>query len=145
MPTDILTLGPVDFVNFSPPEKMPAGGEQRLATHKLLGGGKQVDRLGPDDKDRSWSGFFLSGEAFATCQVLDALRSAGDELVLSWAEETRLVTIGHFDWEVRRYPQLIDYSITVVCSDNNGGGGLGGFLFDAASLILNDLASAVGL
>ena len=70
MPLDVLLLGPIAFTDYSPPECMPFGGRQQMAVHKLIGGQRVIDTLGPDDEDIQWSGRFFGAGALSTCLAL---------------------------------------------------------------------------
>jgi hypothetical protein len=56
--TDVLVLGSLAFDDWSTPSKMGYGGRQMTAVHKLPGGARVVDTLGPDEKDIQWTGTF---------------------------------------------------------------------------------------
>ena len=57
--TTTVTLGGFAFQDFEVPERIPAGGEQMLAIHKLVGGRRVIDAMGRDDAALEWSGYFL--------------------------------------------------------------------------------------
>lgn len=81
----MIVLGPVIFSGFEVPEQVSLGGRQLLAVHRLVGGGRVVDALGPDEADIGWSGI-LSGEGAAErLRVLESLRRGGEAIGLSWA------------------------------------------------------------
>ena len=79
-----LVLGPVVFQDFEVPSTICFGGAQRLAVHRLPGGGRVVDALGPDDGVIFFSGIFSGSDAAERALALDALRSAGAPLPLTW-------------------------------------------------------------
>lgn len=118
--TDQLILGGFTFqpYDFSPPDRIPFGGQQALAVHKLPGGNRVVDTLGPDEDDITWSGFFFASNAMQQCLQLDALRAQGTVLTLTYAGLSRKVVIRHFKPHIRRYPHWIEYEITCVVSTN---------------------------
>jgi len=96
MPLDVLLLGPIAFTDYSPPECMPFGGRQQMAVHKLIGGQRVIDTLGPDDEDIQWSGRFFGAGALSTCLALDSLRAAGQVLPLSYAGMAYTIVIQVF-------------------------------------------------
>jgi hypothetical protein len=51
MPTDILILAGVEFDSYSTPQRMMGGGNQAMVVHKLPGGDRTIDTLGPDEAD----------------------------------------------------------------------------------------------
>jgi hypothetical protein len=120
MATDRLILAGIVFENFdyAPPTKMPFGGQQAMVVHKLPGGTRVIDTLGPDEDDITWSGFFFTANALYNCQVLDALRGQGQVVTLTFAGMTRKVVIKHFRAAIRRYPNWVEYEISCVVSEN---------------------------
>lgn len=58
MSTDVLLLGGLTFDEFSTPSRIGYGGRQALQVHKLPGGSRTVDLLGPDETNISFSGTF---------------------------------------------------------------------------------------
>ena len=116
MAADVLALGSIIFTNFSTPERMPFGGEHCMNVHKLIGGQRVVDTMGPDDRDIRWSGVFWGDNALNTAQELDALRVQGSPLGLSWGGGAYTVVIKSFVPDVRRLPMCVDYSIECVIS-----------------------------
>jgi len=142
---DVLSLGGIVFQNFSPPERMPWGGRQAMAVHKLLGGQRVIDTMGPDDRDIIWHGFFFENDALQIVQSLDALRVAGQALPLSWGAESAIFVISEFNPDMRRFPVYIEYSITCVVSQNGSQGALGAIATGVGSLVTADLSSALSL
>jgi len=118
--TDTLILGGFTFQNadFSPPTRMPFGGAQALIVHKLPGGTRVIDTLGPDEDDITWSGFFFCTNALQQCQQLDAMRAGGLKVQLTYAGMSRQVVVKRFKPHIRRYPHWIEYEITCTVSDN---------------------------
>ena len=118
--TDRLILAGIVFENFdyAPPDKISFGGQQAMIVHKLPGGTRVIDTLGPDEDDINWNGFFFTPNALYNCQTLDALRGAGQVVTLTYAGMSRQVVVKHFKAEIRRYPNWIEYSIGCVVSNN---------------------------
>ena len=140
MPTDVLVLGPIVFQDFSIPERMPWGGSQMLKKHKLIGGQRVIDTLGPDDRDLTWSGIFWGDNALAAAQEVDALRALGQPLGLSWGGGSYTVVIESFTPDVQRLPQCIPYSICCVIAQNNQHGDLNAQPQGVDSLVQGDLS-----
>lgn len=114
MSADIrLTLGPVAFSSFEVPEKIGYGGGQKLAVHQLPGGARVVDAMGRDDAQVLWSGVFSGPDAADRMRVLDALRTAGIALPLSWDAFFYTVVIAEFKVEYAT-PWWIRYRL--VCT-----------------------------
>ena len=106
-----LTLGPVAFVGFELPSSITLGGRQRLAIHKLPGGLRIIDALGPDPADLAWSGIFSGPDAAERARILDALRVAGLQLLLAWDAFLYTVIIESFEADYRS-PWWIPYRLT---------------------------------
>src|SRR6266566_9840017 len=102
--TDVLTLGGITFDGFSPPDAMGAGGKQAMAVHKLPGGARVIDTLGPDEDNISWSGKFFGNDAYAKVLALDGMRAAGQVISLVFGGQFRSVIIDHFSYKLRREP-----------------------------------------
>jgi hypothetical protein len=118
MAADVLTLGGVTFGNFSTPTGMGAGGAQAMVVHKLPGGSRVIDTLGPDEANITWSGFFFGNNAYTDVLAIDALRAAGQVLSLTWAGQFRSVLIDNFTYHIRRLPMWVEYSISCTVSQN---------------------------
>jgi hypothetical protein len=141
---DQLILGGIAFDAFSTPSGLPGGGKQAAVVHKLPGGDRVVDLLGPDEADLSWSGEFFGDTALADALLLDAIRSSGAKVPLIGAGQFRNVIITEFVYKIRRLPTWVEYSVTCLVVDNPLLGGLGGIVSDLSSLISSDLSSASG-
>lgn len=108
-----LTLGSVTFKDFEIPERVPFGGGQSLAVHQMVGGQRQVDAMGRNDHDVSWSGRFRGGEAAFRAQFLDSMRIKGAQVSLTYSQFNYLVCIKDFHADFERFYE-IPYTITVT-------------------------------
>lgn len=142
---DVLTLGGIAFDDFSTPDAIGGGGRQAMVVHKLPGGARVIDTLGPDDRNISWRGQFFGNSALDTALALDAMRAAGQVVTLTFAGQSRLVVIEDFDWDLRRYPVWLEYRISCVVYQNPSLGELSATASTVTDLIIADLATAVGL
>lgn len=106
-----LILGPVALYGFEVPETITIGGAQRLAIHRLPGGARVIDALGPDDADIAWSGIASGPEAVARIRTLDTLRRAGLPLPLAWDANAYTVVISNFEADTVN-PHWIPYRIS---------------------------------
>lgn len=138
---DVLTLGPFVFTDFAVPERLPFGGKQQMTIHKMPGGNRTIDCMGPDDDDRTWSGTFWGEGALAQALTLDALRKAGEPLPYANGVEAHIVVISEFRPKVRKF-QCVEYDITVVIADGGGGGGSG--IASIGAAVISDLSAAAG-
>jgi hypothetical protein len=123
-----LTLGPVAFAGFELPSSITLGGRQRLAIHKLPGGLRIIDALGPDPADLAWSGIFTGPDAADRARILDTLRVAGLQLLLAWDAFLYTVVIENFEADYRS-PWWIPYRISCAV------------LRDEAAAIVSDILS----
>ncbi len=141
--TVILTLGAVVFQGFEVPENIRIGGEQALVVHKLPGGARTIDAMGPDDADIPWSGRFRGYQAESRARQLDGYRKAGQPLELTWSTYRYQVIVRSFEADYRQ-PFEIPYSITCMVVTDEGSPILSGFP-GLDQLIGSDLANAVTL
>lgn len=109
----MLILGDIVFEHYEIPERIEFGGKQALATHKLIGGRRVVDAMGPDDHDPSWSGRLQGETATDRALQLEEMRSAGHVLALSFGDFFYEVVISDLKLTFERTYQ-IPYTITVT-------------------------------
>lgn len=143
MALDQLILGGVVFDNFSTPSSMMGGGRQAMVIHKLPGGSRVIDTLGPDDADITWDGQFFSDDAYDKALLLDGMRAAGDVIELTWGGQFRQVIISNFIYRVRRLPVWVSYEITCVVYQNPQLGILIPSISTFDTLVSIDLSSAI--
>jgi hypothetical protein len=113
-----VTLGPVQFSGLGKPKSMPIGGKQQLVNHKLPGGGRQINAMGPDDNDISWSGYLDGQSASANARALDRLRQSGQAVTLAWDVFSYQVLVSDFTCETQHIPMPYRVTCTVI-SDNS--------------------------
>jgi hypothetical protein len=145
MATDILSLAGIVFDDYSTPRSMMGGGNQAMVVHKLPGGERVIDTLGPDEANIVWDGEFFGASAYATALALDGVRAAGQVVPLVWGGQSRQVVVDNFIYKVRRLPNWVEYSVSCTVSQNPALGTLGGASAAIDSLVLSDLALAIGL
>ena len=107
------------------PEKITFGGDQMLAVHKLVGGLRVVDAMGPDDHALSWSGWFLGSanaadpqagalpdarSATGRARFLDAVRRSGLLCTLAWGDFSYQVVVSKFTADYEK-PYKVPFSI----------------------------------
>jgi hypothetical protein len=145
MATDQLILGGIAFDNWSTPERMPFGGKQAMAVHKLPGGSRVVDTLGPDENDIMFTGQIYNNGAYGVADELDSMRIAGAQVPLTFAGRFYLVIIAEVHADIRRFPQLVEYHINCLVVQNNMAGPLGAIVSTVSSLVTSDMATALSL
>lgn len=103
-----LVLGDFIFQDMEIPEKISGlGGKQAAAKHKLIGGARVVDAMGPDDGDPEWSGRFRGELATPRAQQLDEMRRSGQQFALSFGSFFYQVMIEEFTFDYERAYQII--------------------------------------
>lgn len=143
--SDQLILGGILFDGYSTPNEMMGGGRQAMVVHKLPGGSRVIDTLGPDEANITWQGHFFSNDAYNTALTLDGMRAAGSVISLTWGGQFRLVIIDQFIYKVRRLPVWVDYNISCVVYQNPSLGNLGAVVSLIDNLILSDLNFGIGI
>ena len=89
---------------------------QALAVHKLPGGTRVIDAMGPDDGVISWRGVLSGNDASSRARQLDAIRVAGTAVALAWDVFTATVIVSSLrlafsnSWWV---PYRIDCTVVV--------------------------------
>lgn len=109
----MLILGSIIFRGFEIPEQIPLGGDQAITVHKLLGGARVIDAMGPDDRDIEWKGLFFGIDATLRARAVEALRVSGQQVPLLIDSEMRSVVVRQFHWDYQR-PYQIPYTINCV-------------------------------
>src|SRR4051812_12743879 len=104
MATDVLILGGIVFDEWSTPEKLPFGGKQAVAVHKLPGGARVVDTLGPDEMDITFGATLWGDGAYAVGLELNGLRQSGTPVALSFGGQFYLVVVQDCVIKLERYP-----------------------------------------
>ena len=79
-----VTIGPVRLAGFEVPNCVYFGGSQRMAIHRLAGGHRILELLGPEDSDIWFSGVFTGPDAETRARGFDSLRTAGVTVQLTW-------------------------------------------------------------
>ena len=135
-----LTLGPVAFVGFELPSSITLGGTQRLAIHRLPGGVRIIDALGPDPADIAFAGIFSGPDAADRARLLDTLRISGAALPLAWDAFLYTVILARFEADYRS-PWWIPYRISCTVVRDEAAAAVTAIL-DLGSSITADLVSA---
>jgi hypothetical protein len=113
-----LVLGPVLFKDLEIPERLSFGGSQRLAVHRLIGGFRVIDAMGPDESERRWVGRLQGADASDRARLLDTLRTQGAQLPLSFGAFAAIVVISDLELVFERtYQVLYSINVTVVSND----------------------------
>lgn len=130
-----LTLGPVSFSAFEVPEEISFGGRQRLAVHRLAGGGRVVDTLGWDAAPIGWSGIFSGEQASNRARQIEAMCASGRANALIWNVFCKSVVVSRFS-AVFRSDYWIPYQIECTVLPGRAGPQAG----LSASLVASEVA-----
>jgi hypothetical protein len=115
----MLMLGQIIFQDWEIPEKIKFGGKQMLAVHKLIGGDRVTDAMGPDPDDIEWTGRFQYGDVLSRARMLEAMRDAGNPVLLICDEIARTVIVSSFEFEYER-PYQAPYKICCSVIPDSG-------------------------
>jgi len=105
-----LTLGGVQFAIDDLPAFINFGGEQDVAVRKFPGGGLDLQPLGAFDDPIKFEGVFWFDGALAKAEALDAVRRAGNPVMLSVSTINRLVLVTKFTYDYQN-DYYIPYTI----------------------------------
>lgn len=100
------------FARFELPEHLPFGGEQALVVHRLVGGVKHIDALGPNPTPLTWSGFFVGNNGLSRALYLDGVRKSGVPVTVTWSELSVQAVIKSLAFDFLM-PYRIAYQITL--------------------------------
>ena len=145
MATDVLILGGLVFDDWSTPNKIPFGGKHSAAVHKLPGGSRVVDTLGPDEMDIAFTGMIWGDSAAATASGINSLRQSGQPVPLMFTGQFYQVILidAVVHWE--RFPQYATYSISCLIVSAPGAGGLGAIVSTIGDTVGADMASVASI
>jgi hypothetical protein len=145
MATDILILGPLVFDDWSTPARLPFGGKQAMAVHKLPGGARVVDTLGPDEDDIKFTGMFWGSGAYASAQILDGMRVAGQVVPLMFAGRFYQVIVQEAIPVIERFPNYCTYSVTCLVVFAPMLGALGAAAASIGAVVGADMATVMSV
>src|SRR5476649_1984517 len=115
------TLGAETFQEFEIPESIPLGGAQQLVIHKLPGGARVIQPMGPDDDPIQWSGLFLGATALDRARAIDLMRVQGMPQQLAFFEFRYKVVVKSFRYVVeQRYRIRYTLELEVIEDSTRG-------------------------
>ncbi len=107
-----LKLGGVVFQGFEIPAAINSGGEQMLVVHKMPGGNRTIDAMGPDDAEIRWSGRFRGSSAESRALLLDFMRRQGQQQLLTYSLHRYQVVVKKFEAD---FEQSYEIPYSIVC------------------------------
>ncbi len=135
-----VVLGGFSFLDFEVPETITLPVKQAVAVHRLIGGERVLDAMGPDYGDIAWSGTMLGAFAEMRAQSLKNLADAGQPLALTWG--TWAFTVLPYQIALKEGYQRIAYTIrcAVIRDDSAAPGDV---LADLNASVTQDMAAAL--
>lgn len=131
-----IQIGSISLHSFEVPESIRFGGRQRMVIHHLAGGGRLVERLGPDDAEIIFEGTFTGPSAESRVREFDNLRLSGTVVWLTWETFRRRVVVESLVVDYHS-PWWIRYKISCVVAHQSG-------VEAAASTILSSISTDLG-
>ncbi len=106
-----LVIGSLILQGYEVPSRITIGGSQSMTIHKLPGGGRIVDAMGPDDGAIAWRGLFMGPDAARRARSLDTMRVQGVPQLLGFGDYTFNVIVVHFEYDYQDRGAVINYRI----------------------------------
>lgn len=107
-------LGPVVLQAYEVPERVTFGGRQQMAVHRLPGGGRVIDAMGPDEQNLVWQGMMLGPDAADRARMLDQLRQSGAVVPLLFGDMAYAVIVADFEADYRGTAWIGRYRIACM-------------------------------
>ena len=106
-----LIIGSLILQGHEVPNHITIGGSQAVTIHKLPGGGRIIDAMGPDDGAVAWRGLFIGPNAAQRARSLDSMRVQGLPQVLSFGDYSFNVVIVHCEYDYQERGAIINYRV----------------------------------
>lgn len=136
-----MVLGGVLLTGQEVPQGITLGGTQHLVVHRLAGGQRIIDAMGPDERSLTWTGMFIGPSAAARARLIDAMRRAGEPQPLSFADYALTVVISTFEYSYQDQGSIVPYRIRAELLDPAGSN----IEEDADQSVVSDLTQCVSL
>ena len=134
-------LGEITFRDFEVPPTIEFGSSQRVAIHRLGGGGRVIDTLGKEDADIDFSGTLCGTDAVERATQITALCGSGQAIALAWDTYYFRVIIKEFsaDYKSNRW---IPYRLScMVCSNDVAANS--SIIASTTDIVMEDVRQAV--
>lgn len=142
MSKPVLILGPVVFEQFEVPEEINFGGWQSVAVHRLAGGGRIIDALGPDEPEICFAGVFSGPNSVTRARSLDVLRRTGEPVPLIWDSFYYTVLVRQFA-AMYTSATWIPYNVSCAVVRDEAAGLLAAAV-ELSATVLGDVVTAAG-
>lgn len=135
-----VVLGGFAFQDFEVPATITLPVKQAVAVHKLIGGERVLDAMGPDYGDIAWAGVMLGAFAEARAQALKAVADAGQAAALTWG--TWAFTVLPYQLTLKEGFQQVAYAIKCSVIRDDSAAPAGGAT-DLTTSVTQDMAAAL--
>jgi hypothetical protein len=132
----------VVFEQFEVPEEINFGGWQRIAVHRLAGGGRIIDALGPDEPEICFAGVFSGPNSVLRARSVDVLRRTGEPIPLIWDSFYYTVLVRQFG-ATYTSATWIPYSVSCAVVRDEAAGLIEAAV-DLTATVLGDVMNAAG-
>jgi len=103
--------------SFATPEEINGGGEQRLITHKLIGGQRVIDTMGYDPDPIEFAGRFRGSSGIYVAKLLETFVQQGTPVVFSYFISRYLVVVKSVKWYFEKYYEVRYHVVLEVQAD----------------------------
>jgi len=133
-----VVLGDFAFFSMEVPERITWGSAQAMNVHRLPGGERVFDLMGPDPRPIRWSGLFIDGDPLSRAAAVAAMCDAGMPVPLVFGEQCYTVIIASFEAETQysRAPYRISCVVVPQPPADQSP--------DLTSSVLGDIQGAIG-
>lgn len=138
-----LIIGSLILQGYEVPGRITIGGSQSVRIHKLPGGGRIIDAMGPDSGAIAWRGLFVGPDAARRARTLDTMRIQGIPQILSFGDYIFNVVVINCEYDYQNQGSIIDYRIKaeIVLDPSN----LNSVVADIDLALQDDLGSSQAL
>lgn len=112
----IIILGEFVFTQSEVPDYIPFGGQESLAVHQFVGGGRVIDAMGIIEPDITWSGIFMGNQMTRKARYITKIMKEAKPLKFSYNQFRYNVLIKSFEPQYR--DTYIEYTITLAVIQN---------------------------
>lgn len=106
-----MILDGITFSGHEVPASIRIGGRQAVILHRLPGGGRLFDIMGPDEDGIAWDGLLVGPGAARKASLLAAMRRAGEVRSLSFADFVLNIVIVHFEFGYQAQGAILPYRL----------------------------------
>lgn len=135
-----VVLGGLELTGLEVPDAYDRSGTMQPVVHRLIGGGRIVQLLGPDPGRRRLQGYFTGPQATERAQLLEALRDSGSRVLLAIGVWQEFVVVTSVVLRYAAQGSVIQYLLEAEALP----GGADGLVATAAA-VLADVGTQIAL